>query len=131
MKRLSKIVCYFVFAVALGTIANYFDIPIDFTVGENVRRPKQHDYEERYSDNDNDSVAEKAIKSIANKFVNNSLDFHIVNGANDIYEIAKKHKDDEKTLCTAIKELDSLMKKVDLSYNKVIISEYIKELATL
>lgn len=25
MKRLSKIVCYFVFAVALGTIANYFD----------------------------------------------------------------------------------------------------------
>lgn len=131
MKRLSKVVYYFVFTIALGTIANYFDIPIDFTVGENVRRPKQHDCEERYSDNDNDSVAEKAIKSIANSVSSKSFSCDVVDAAYDIYKIAKQHKDDEKTLCTAIKELDSLMKKVRFSCDKATISKYIKELATL
>ncbi len=131
MKRLSKVVYYFVFTIALGTIANYFDIPIDFTVGENVRRPKQHDYEERHSDNDNDSVAENAIKSIANSVSSNSFGCDIVCAADDIYKIAKQHEDDEKTLCTAIKELDSLMKKVRFQSDKAIISKFIKELATL
>lgn len=131
MKQVVKIVGYFVFAIAFCAVANHFDIPVDFTVGESNRRPKRYDYEERYSDNDNYSVAERAIKSIANRVGSNSPDYNIVSAANDIYKIAKKHKDDEKTLCTAIQELDLLMKKVICSYNKVTISEYIKELATL
>lgn len=125
MKRWSKIVCNFVFAVALGAIANRFGIHIDFTIGENVRRPKQYDYEKGCS------AAENAIKSIANSVGSKSFDSNIVSAANNIYQIAKQHKDDENTIRTAINELNSLIKKVNFLSNKETISKFIKELATL
>lgn len=110
MKRWSKIVCNFVFAVALGAIANHFDIPIDYEKGC--------------------SAAENAIKLIANSVGSRSLSCNVVRAAKDIYEIAKQHKD-EKTLCMAINKLYLLTKKARLSCDKATISEYIKEPATL
>lgn len=131
MKKWLKIVRDLAFSVALDELTDLFYIPVDFTVGENAGRSKHHNYEERYFDNDNDSVAEKAIKSIANGVGSKSFDSNIVSAANNIYQIAKQHKDDENTIRTAINELNSLIKKVNFLSNKETISKFIKELAIL
>ena len=130
--------------ILLTCTMNSMGIPVNFSLGDNGRENSRPRTTKNVNfvvvDNDGENsipdtptrhvsgVAERAIATISESVSKSDSEYRIRRAADDIYEIAKKNRENTSIVSEAIIGLEALIKKSASNYNRRYITDLIKSL---